>query len=273
MRTILNESMDLNEMEAYVDYLQEIAADAAQVDQNKFYSMAQFYQNADQIVDQIAGINSSANLRKAYLMTHPEIEKTPPSIGNLQENNQGGTVYISAEITNANLVELMTTTSPHNSNFIATPMYDDGSNGDAQADDNLYTLALPNQNEGEPVKYYIRARNDEAIHLEPTKAEYQFYIYDQVTPTENIKKTKMLSVYPNPINENTTFTYHLNNPAKVQLQIMDAKGQLIETLINEKQKTGMHQINWSPKSLPNGAYYYSLKVGDYTESDQLILVD
>ena len=72
----------------------------------------------------------------------------------------------------------MVTTSPHNSMFVPFPMYDDGENGDAVANDGIFTAALPYYTSGQAVKYYIRAQNNNAMRLSPERAEYEFYIYD-----------------------------------------------------------------------------------------------
>ena len=44
-------------------------------------------------------------------------------------------------------------------------MFDDGSNLDVLAGDNIYTCQLPFYNNGEVVKFYVRAQNDNAMQL------------------------------------------------------------------------------------------------------------
>ena len=71
----------------------------------------------------------------------------------------------------------MATISEYNSNFTSFNMYDDGSNGDAVAGDNIYACELPFYNQGEVVKFYVRAQNDNTMQLDPQRAEYEFYMY------------------------------------------------------------------------------------------------
>ena len=88
-------------------------------------------------------------------------------------------------------------------------MYDDGTNGDVLANDNIFTAVLPFQESGEVVKYYVRAENEEAISLQPQRAEYEFYMYEPSTNVSNIELEEkvVLNVYPNPFSQKTSFYY------------------------------------------------------------------
>ena len=77
--------------------------------------------------------------------------------------------------------------------------------------------------------------------------------------------------YPNPFNPFTTIRYHLQNASKVTMKIYNISGQKIETLVNEYQTAGEHEITWQPKALPGGIYFYKLKAGDFSETKKLIL--
>jgi len=67
--------------------------------------------------------------------------------------------------------------------------------------------------------------------------------------------------YPNPFNASTLISYSLDIPSHVKLDIYDLLGQHIETLIDEKQLTGLHQVMWKP-DIASGIYFYSLQVDD-----------
>ena len=64
---------------------------------------------------------------------------------------------------------------------------------------------------------------------------------------------------PNPAKDYTIIGYHLPNNADVQLYIHNVNGQLIQTLIEEKQTAGQHQIKWDLNNLLSGIYFYTLK--------------
>ena len=88
---------------------------------------------------------------------------------------------VTAQVFNANSVELMATTSEYNSKFQSFIMLDDGTDGDLLANDGVYSAVLPFQGSGMEVKFYIRGENNDAIKLNPRRAEYEFYVYSPVS--------------------------------------------------------------------------------------------
>ena len=94
--------------------------------------------------------------------------------------------YVNINVIDASQVELMVTTSEYNSKFQSIPMYDDGLNGDLLANDGIYSCLLPYAGNTD-VKFYIRARNNDALSLLPERAEYEFYEYSTITNIEDIK--------------------------------------------------------------------------------------
>ena len=112
-------------------------------------------------------------------------------------------------------------------------MYDDGTHGDNIAGDKIFTVALPYQNGAEEVKYYFRAENEEAIKLEPQRAEYEFYIYSaDIGITTHVVPVKELTVYPNPVRNITTLRYYLNRERDVSIRIFNYLGQEVAVLLD-----------------------------------------
>ncbi len=64
---------------------------------------------------------------------------------------------------------------------------------------------------------------------------------------------------PNPAKNYTIISYNLPDNANVQLYIHNVNGQLIKTLLEEKQTAGKHQIKWNTDNLLSGIYFYTLK--------------
>ena len=64
---------------------------------------------------------------------------------------------------------------------------------------------------------------------------------------------------PNPAKNYTIISYNLLDNADVKLYIHNVNGQLIQTLIEEKQTAGQHQIKWNIDNLLSGIYFYTLK--------------
>lgn len=187
MRTIIEESLDTAQIRANIDNLQSLAYSAASQDNNKVFTMNEYYNNTESAIWAafnwgFGGILSTVNERKQFLLNHPEISLIPPQISNVYVNNG----LVTAEVFNANSVEIMATTSEYNSKFNSFPMYDDGTNGDLLANDGIYTADLPYQFSGFDVKFYIRSENDDAIKLSPQRAEYEFYTYSYISNVSNI---------------------------------------------------------------------------------------
>ena len=187
MRTIIEESLDTAQIRVNIENLQSLAYNAASQDNNKVFTMNEYYNNTESAIWAafnwgFGGILSTVNERKQFLLNHPEISLIPPQISNVYVNNG----LVTAEVFNANTVEIMATTSEYNSKFNSFPMYDDGTNGDLLANDGVYTADLPFQFSGLDVKFYIRSENDDAIKLSPQRAEYEFYTYSYISNVSSI---------------------------------------------------------------------------------------
>ena len=186
INTIIEESLDTSVISTNIDNLQALAHDAATQDTYKGFSMSQYYSNVDDPLWTgwgFGGILSTVNARKQFLLNHPEISLLSPTVDNVMLNDN----LVTAEVFNANAVELMATTSEYNSKFQSFIMLDDGINGDVVANDGTYSVILPYQSSGMEVKFYIRSENNDAIKLNPQRAEYEFYVYSPISGIINIK--------------------------------------------------------------------------------------
>tara|TARA_B100001142_G_scaffold330325_1_gene398128 strand:- start:46 stop:1818 length:1773 start_codon:yes stop_codon:yes gene_type:complete len=188
VNTIIEESLDTTAIRANIDNLQALAYDGANQDYNKVFSMTDYYSNVDEPLWAIfnwgfGGILSTINERKQFLLNHPEISLTSPTIDNVIVTNN----LVTAEVFNANTVELLATTSEYNSKFQSFTMLDNGTNGDLIANDGTYSAILPFQSSGLEVKFYIRSENNDAIRLNPRRAEYEFYVYSPVSAIIDVR--------------------------------------------------------------------------------------
>jgi hypothetical protein len=73
------------------------------------------------------------------------------------------------------------------------------------------------------------------------------------------------------ITTSTTIRYILPRSGFVTLSIYNPAGRKIETLVNESQPAGAHEIDWITEGLPSGIYFYNLESLDYTEKRKIIL--
>jgi len=65
--------------------------------------------------------------------------------------------------------------------------------------------------------------------------------------------------YPNPFNPTTLFKYGLPEDAHVVFEVYDVLGRKVETLLNEKQPAGYHEITWNGDHIASGMYFVRIK--------------
>lgn len=86
--------------------------------------------------------------------------------------------------------------------------------------------------------------------------------------------------YPNPFNPETTIKYSLpiEQPSyNVTVKIVDALGQVVKVLINQKQSSGEYTIKWngqnsSGQSMPSGVYFCVIEAGKLIETQKMLLL-
>ncbi len=93
------------------------------------------------------------------------------------------------------------------------------------------------------------------------------------------ERFKLHQNFPNPFNPSTTITFTLseNISSKVTLDIYNALGEKVVTLLNEKKAPGQYNIVWNGRNnqndpLPSGIYFYQLKAGRNIQSKKMTLI-
>ncbi|MGB1206369.1 MAG: CotH kinase family protein [Chitinophagales bacterium] len=279
IRTVLEQHLNPTAIQNFADELQSLAANAASSDPYKLFGMNDFYENVNETIgfpwqDPFAGIVSTATIRKEFLEQHEAIDRVTPDIVDVELAKNNDLIYIYAEVYNTESVDLQATISPYNSKFETAAMYDDGTNGDILANDNIFTASLPFQDSGTEIKYYVRAENEAAISLLPERAEYEFYVYLPTIETSVVEANKksFLNVYPNPFSQETSFHYYLEKTEQVKITIEDNTGRMINTLVDDLQMQGKHKIVWQPQNLAKGVYFYTFQTANKIETGRLLVL-
>ena len=78
--------------------------------------------------------------------------------------------------------------------------------------------------------------------------------------------------YPNPFNPITTINFSIPKEGMVTLNIYNAIGQEVVTLINEIKHVGNYNLQFNASSLPSGIYFYQLKANSYVETKKMVLL-
>lgn len=71
-------------------------------------------------------------------------------------------------------------------------------------------------------------------------------------------KFELSQNYPNPFNPTTTIEFSLPQSAKVNIEVYNALGESVSTLIDGNMNAGVHRINWNASSLSSGIYFYRI---------------
>lgn len=75
-------------------------------------------------------------------------------------------------------------------------------------------------------------------------------------PTTTIPR---LLATPNPFQTRTEIVYHLAEPSRVRLLVLDAGGRLIADLSTGAMSAGRHAVDWEPRNLAAGVYTLRLE--------------
>lgn len=80
---------------------------------------------------------------------------------------------------------------------------------------------------------------------------------------------KLFAAYPNPFNPTTNIAFNISQPAQVEIDIYNVKGQKIKTLTRQQYEKGKHILIWNGKdeqtrSVASGVYFYKMQVDGNT---------
>ncbi|NNG27096.1 MAG: T9SS type A sorting domain-containing protein, partial [Ignavibacteriaceae bacterium] len=78
--------------------------------------------------------------------------------------------------------------------------------------------------------------------------------------------------YPNPFNPTTTIKFSIPVEGFVSLNVFNALGEEVSTLVSESLNTGTYKYDWNAGNLPSGIYYYSLTADNFKATKKLILL-
>jgi hypothetical protein len=78
---------------------------------------------------------------------------------------------------------------------------------------------------------------------------------------------------PNPFRGQTTIRYELAEQSEVTLEVFDARGRQVRTLVSdETQPSGGQSVTFDAEGLSSGVYFYRLRAGDFSATRRAVLV-
>jgi hypothetical protein len=97
------------------------------------------------------------------------------------------------------------------------------------------------------------------------------------SPRRNDNFLQLMQNRPNPFNPSTTIEYALNQAGKVDVDIYDAAGRQVRTLVDGEEAAGMHHVVWDGRDdegyeMPSGKYYYRVRIDQQVGSKGMLLL-
>ena len=78
--------------------------------------------------------------------------------------------------------------------------------------------------------------------------------------------------YPNPFNPATTISFSLKRAQHVTIQIYDALGELVATVLSKELHAGFHSCSWTPRDVASGMYFCRLLAEDFVATRKLLVL-
>jgi len=80
-----------------------------------------------------------------------------------------------------------------------------------------------------------------------------------------------LNLFPNPMRESATLQYELRDKEQVLVRVLDGAGRQVQTLANETQAEGPHELKISRQGLSAGIYYLRIEAGGKQASRKFVV--
>lgn len=81
-----------------------------------------------------------------------------------------------------------------------------------------------------------------------------------------------INVYPNPMNNKATLTFHLMNNATVEAELVDVVGKKVAQVLPQQEMiAGKQQVDFSGQGLSQGVYFIRVKAGDVVLSRKVVI--
>ena len=131
-------------------------------------------------------------------------------------------------------------------------------------------------------KTYFYYLEDVDIAGEKSKSEIIKVVVSPAVTWGGMKRTTLLQNFPNPFNPETWLPYQLARDTHVTIIIYNARGQAVRILNLGNQKAGEYVIRskaakWDGRDdlgeeVASGAYFYTLKVGEFSATRKMLIV-
>ena len=88
---------------------------------------------------------------------------------------------------------------------------------------------------------------------------------------EDFLEVGSFSVFPNPSQGITQFSYELKSSGNISIEIFDLAGRKMATVFEGFQTVGKHEAIWNASDLPNGLYLYQFNINNQSKSGKILI--
>jgi pectate lyase len=92
------------------------------------------------------------------------------------------------------------------------------------------------------------------------------------SPEVQPRKFVLSQNYPNPFNPITKIEYTIPNASHVTLKIVNLLGQVVATLVDEKQDAKRYTKEFDASRLSSGVYFYQIKADGFLQTKKMTLI-
>jgi pectate lyase len=158
---------------------------------------------------------------------------------------------------------------------VYNPVFDQGSAvaGRAQLIDNIFangsgTPSLPVCDLQVPYLYTLDPTADiPAMITNGVRTDVDIH-----SPTLQPKEFALEQNYPNPFNPVTKIDYTIPSASYVTLKIVNLLGQVVVTLVDEKQEAQRYTKEFDATRFSSGIYFYQINAGKFSQTKKMILL-
>jgi len=92
------------------------------------------------------------------------------------------------------------------------------------------------------------------------------------TSNEVVRNFTLHQNYPNPFNPTTKLVFDLVSSEHVSLEVYDASGRFVRSLLNEHMPSGRHTVSFDATDLASGTYIYHIRAGESHQTRSMTLI-
>jgi hypothetical protein len=77
---------------------------------------------------------------------------------------------------------------------------------------------------------------------------------------------------PNPFNPSTTISFTLAKAGRTTVEVFNAAGQKVDTILNANLSSGFHSVNWNAARQSAGVYFYTVRSSGLSRTMKMTLL-